>query len=128
AAERKKLIHADAEIALGIIAEILLDERGRETVEARRHRRMRGEEIACARHYERHVEGNPRLPHQATRPLEHAERRVPFIEMADLGTKAELVEQAPPAYAEHHLLSQPQLLSAAVKLARDAAVERRIGR
>ena len=60
AAKSQQIMERNAELLLGVSAEVLLDEGRRETVKARRHRRVRSEEIAGSSRGQRHVEGLPR--------------------------------------------------------------------
>ena len=48
ATQGQQILAGDAEPLLGIAAEVLLDERGSKTIEAGRHRRVGGEEVARA--------------------------------------------------------------------------------
>ena len=67
------------------------------------------------------IEGLPRRLHEAAGPLQYGERRVAFIQMADLRCDAERGEQSPAADAEHQLLQNAQIGSPAIKLAGDTA-------
>ena len=112
----------DAELLLGIAAEVLLDEGRSETVEAGGHRRVGGEEVARPRDGQRDFEGLPGLFHEAAGALQHGEGRMPFIQVADFRLDAERAEQPPAADPEEQFLLEAQLRPAAVQLAGDPSM------
>ena len=89
AAQRQQIVERDAELLPGVAAEAVLDQGRSETVEAGGHRRVRGEEIARARDGQRDLEGLPGRLHETPRAFQHGERRMPFIQVADLRLDAE---------------------------------------
>jgi hypothetical protein len=126
-AQRQQLLHADAQVILGVEPQRLFDEGRRKPIEPRLDGRVGGEEVAGARDREGDVERHAVVLHEAPRPFQHGEGRVPFVEVTDLGLPPEGAQQAPAADAEHDLLEQAQLRAAAVELAGDAPQGRRIG-
>ena len=127
-AERKEIAQRDAQLLLGVRPKQALEEGRREAVEARRDRGVRGENIAGAGDRQRHVERTPRVLHEAPRALQYRERRVPLVEVTDLGLEPERSQQSPAPDPQQELLLQPQLRAAAVQLAGDAAERGRIRR
>jgi len=124
--ECQEIVETDPQAFLGIWPEVPLNEGRVEAVEAGRHRRVRGEDVSRARDRQGHVEGAPALLHEGPGALEHRERRVPLVEVADLGLEPEGPQQAPAPDAQHQLLLQAQLGASAVQLARDGAEGRRV--
>ena len=61
AAQGQQVVERDAELLLGIAAEVLLDEGRSEAVEAGGHRRVGGEEVARPGDGQRDLEGLPGL-------------------------------------------------------------------
>ena len=86
----------------------------RESVVARGHRCVRGEDVAGTRDGQCNVEGAACGLHERARTLQDGERRVALVEMADLRPDAERAQQTPPANAEDDLLFQTQLQPAAI--------------
>ena len=80
---------------------------------------MRGEEVPRSRGSQRDFEGLPGLFHESVRAFQDGERRVPFIQMADLRVDAERAEQPPSADPEEQFLLEAQLRPAAIQLAGD---------
>ena len=72
--------------------------------------------------------GCPVCLHETAGTLQHGERRMPFIEMADFRLNAERGEQPPPADPENELLHEAQVRPAAVKLAGNASIRRKVRR
>jgi len=64
--------------------------------------------------------------HELARTLDHRQRGMALVEMADLDVQAERLDQAPPAHAEDDLLQQADLGVAPVERRRQAAVGRRV--
>ena len=104
----------DAELLLGVSAEILLDQGRCETVESGGDRRVGSEEIPCAGDGERDVEGLPVRLHEAAGAFQYGKGRMPFVQMTDVRLDAERLEQSPPADPQQHFLLEPQLGAAAV--------------
>ena len=94
----------DAELLLGIAAQVLLDERGGEAVEPRSHGRVGGEDVACSRDGQCDFEGLPGLLHEAAGAFQHRKGRMPFIQVADLRLDAKRGKQSPSADPKEHLL------------------------
>ena len=69
AAKSQQVMERDAELLLGVPAQVLLDEGRSETVKAGRHRSVRGEEIADSGRGECHFEGLPGLFHEVAGAL-----------------------------------------------------------
>ena len=114
----------DAELPLGIPAEVLVDEGRRKTIEAGGHRRVSREEIPRSSDGQSGFEGLPGLPHETAGALQDGEGRVPFIQMTDFRLNAERVQQAPSADPEQQLLREAQLRTAAIELAGDRSMSR----
>src|ERR1017187_10463582 len=89
-----------AEFLLGIITEVLRNERRIETVKARSHCCVGGEEIADPSRGQCHFERLPGFFHETSGSLQHREGRMTFIEVTDLGFKSERSEQPPAADPE----------------------------
>ena len=81
-----------AELLLRITTEVLLDEGGSETVKARSHCRVGGEEIARSRRGQRDFEGLPGFFHEISGTLQHGEGRMPFIQVTDFRLDAQRAE------------------------------------
>lgn len=127
-AERQEILEPDAQVPLGVSAEVPVDEGRREAVEARGYRGVRGEEVAGTRDGQGHVEALAAVLYECPGALEHREGRVPLVEVAHLGVQAECPEQPPAADPQHELLPEAQLRTAAVQLAGDGADGRRVRR
>ena len=97
----------------------MFDESRSEPVEPGGHCGVRGEEVPRARGSQRDFEGLPGLFHEGVRAFQDGERRVPFIQMADLRVDAERAEQPPSADPEEQFLLEAQLRPAAIQLAGD---------
>ena len=63
-----------------------------------------GEEVAGARRGQRHVEGLPGFLHEMARALQHGERRVSFVQVADLRLQPQGAQQTPSADPEQQFL------------------------
>ena len=126
--EREEPAGLDAQPLLGVLSQVPLDERRREAIEAGRHRGVGGEEGAGPRDRQGHVEGLAALFHEGPGPLQDRERRMPLVEMTDLGLEPEGTQKPPPADPQQEFLAQAQLGAAPVQLAGDAADGRWIGR
>ena len=127
-AERQQVLQRDAELLFGVVAEILLDECRRKTIEAGLHRRMGGKEIARSRDRQCNFKGLPGLIDEIARTLQDGKCRMSLIQMADLRMDAERAQQPPSAYSEEQLLLEAQLRPAAIQLAGDTAMRRVVGR
>src|ERR1019366_1045712 len=128
ATESEQIGECQAELLLGVTAEVLFDERRSEAVEASSHCRVRGEQVPRSGDGQRDFEWLPGLLHEAERALQDGEGRVPFIQVTDLGLDAERPEQAPSADPEQEFLLQAQLRAAAVELAGDGSMGRNVRR
>ena len=120
AAEREQFVHRDAE-ALGEAAEVGLEQRGIEDIVSGRHRGVRGEHRARGDDLQRACQGVALL-HVLAAALQHQEGRVALVDVPRGGLQAEAAQHARAADAEHYLLLQAHLATAAVELARDATV------
>ena len=101
AAQRQQIVQRDAELLFGVPPEVVFDESRSETVEAGGHRRVGGEEVARSRDGQCDFKRLPGLLHETAGALQHGERRMPFVQMADFRLDAERGEQPPAADAEH---------------------------
>ena len=120
AAHRQQIVDGDAKLVLGVLAEVVLDESGSEAVEARGDRGVGGEEVPRSRGGQCDLERLPGFVHEGPGSFQDGERRMPFIQVADLRLDAERVEQSPSADPQHDLLLETQLRPAPVELAGDA--------
>ena len=112
----------------GITTEVSFDQSRSETVKAGGHRRVGGEEIARSRNGQRDFEGLPGRLHETPRAFQHGERRMPFIQVADFRLDAERGEQPPSTDPKHQLLHEAQIRPAAVKLAGNPPIRRKVRR
>src|SRR5512146_1119285 len=94
----------EAELLLGIPAEVLLDEGRSEPVKAGGHCRVGGEEVPRSRDGQRDVEWLPGLVHETARAFQHGKGRMSFIQMADFRLNAKRTKQSPPADPEEQFL------------------------
>ena len=94
AAQGQQLGDQDAELLLGVAAEVLLDEGGSEAVEPGGDGRVGGEQVAGPRDRQRGLEGLPGLLHEAPGTFQDDERRMPFVQVADLGPDPERARAA----------------------------------
>ena len=117
-----------AELLLGIITKILLNERRSETVKAGSHCRVSGEEIADPSRGQCHFERLPGFFHEASGTLQHREGRMTFIQVTDFRFMSERSEQPPAADPEKQFLLETQLRPAPVELARDPAMSGKVRR
>ena len=106
----------------------MFDEGRSETVKAGGHRGVGGEEIAGSRNGQCDFERLPGRLHETARAFQHRERRMPLIQVADFRLDAERGEQPPSADAQDQLLHEAQIRPAAVKLAGNPPVRRKIRR
>ena len=88
AAQGQQIVQRNAEPLLGVLPEVLLDERGSEPVKTSGHRGVGGEKIARPGDRQCGFKGLACLFHEGAGPLQHRERRVPFIQVADLRLQA----------------------------------------
>ena len=107
-------------------AEVELDERGVEAVDAGGHRGVRGEDGGGAHGLERLVEGHRLGAHELADPLDAEEAGVALVGVVDVGGRGAgdarpQPQRAHAAHAEQHLLLQAQLAAAAVEALGDAA-------
>ena len=97
--QRQQVMDRNMQFLFCVCREVLLDQRRRKEIKARRDGRMSGEKIAGPRGAERDVERLGVLLHEIACTLQHGKRRMAFIEMTDLRLDIECLEQAPPRYA-----------------------------
>jgi len=88
-------MEAETEPFLGIIAKVLFDQGGREAVKPGGHRRVGGEEISRPGGGQGHFKRLRAFQHETTRAFQHGERRMAFIQVADIRLEAERGEQTP---------------------------------
>ena len=107
AAQSQQVLECDAELSVRITAEILLDQRRREPIEAGGHRGVRGKEVAGTRDGQRDLERLPGLLHEAAGSLQHRERGMAFVQVADfrLDARAPRRSRQPPIPSTHLLLA-----------------------
>ena len=79
---------------------------------------MGGEDVARTGGDESLLEGDRVGLHVEAGPLENGERRVALVQVAHVGSDAQLLEQPPSADAERDLLLEPHLGAPAVQVAR----------
>jgi len=96
AAEGEEAIEREAELAT-VRAEVLLDEVGREDVEARRHRGVGREDAPRPGRLERLGERQALLTDEAADALEAEERRVALVHVEDDRLEPEGAQRAQPA-------------------------------
>ena len=100
------------EILLGITTEVLPDEGRSETIKARGHCRVGGEEVSRSRDSQRDIERLPGLLDETAGALQHGKGRMPLIEMTDFRLDAECGEQSPAANSEKDFLLETQFRAA----------------
>ncbi len=120
-AHRQELRHLQAG-GLDERLRIFHHQRRLELVERRGDGRVRGEDIARARGPERDVKRLMGALRETQCAGQHRERRVAFVEMADLHVDAQFLHQPPAAHAEHDLLQQSFVFAGGVEVGGDAAV------
>ena len=123
-----KFVKCYTERLLSITAEVSFDELRCETVEARGYRGVGGEQIARSRDRQCYIEAVPGRLHETPRAFQHGERCVPFIQVANLRLDAERGKEPPAADPKDQLLHQAQVRPAAIKLAGDPAIRRKVRR
>ena len=126
ASQRQQLAQRQAELVLGVPAQILFHQGRRKEVKSRGDRRVGRKEVSRACGRQRDGEGLPGLLHEASGALQQSEGGVPFVEMADIRLDPKCGEQSPAADPKHHLLLQAQFRVAAIKLAGDPPMHRNI--
>ena len=122
AAESQQILKCNAQLLFCVSFKVLRDQGGFEAVEAGGHRSMGGEEIPGTGGRQRGFEGLPCLFHEGASALQNGERRMPFVEVADLGLDSQRAQQAPSADAEQQFLLEAQLRAAAIEFAGDSAM------
>ena len=100
AAQGKQVGESYAELLLRIMSQVGFDEGWSETVKARSHCCVGGEEIADPSRGQGHFERLPGFFHETSGSLQHREGRMTFIEVTDFGFKSERYEQPPAADSE----------------------------
>src|SRR5271157_2379835 len=118
----------NAQILFRIPPKVSLDEGRIETVKAGGHGRVGGEEITRAGNRQGHFERLPGLLHEVAGAFQDGERRVPFIQVADLRLDAERAEQPPSADPEEQFLLEAQIRPAPIKLAGNPPLNREVRR
>src|SRR3974377_1419359 len=91
------------------VGKVFAQEVGRKRIKARSNRSVGREHIARPRRPERFPEIELLADGELTGPLDHGERGVAFVYVANLRFRMQLLHKTPPAYAEHDLLHQPDL-------------------
>ena len=120
--QRQQLPYRNTQLLFGIAGQILLDQRGGETVKAGGDRGVRGKQIARTGHRQCGFEVQSAFLHKVPCAFQHGKRRMAFIQVAHLRFDAERHQQLPAADAQQYFLLQAQLRPAAVELAGDTAV------
>ncbi len=120
--------HAQLADVVVEVLTVLLDLSRREGVEPGRHGGVRREHVAGACGPQRLSKRRPVFMHEMTGSLDHQQRGVAFIQMADLDVQSERVDQPPSAHAENDFLQQANLRVAAVQRGRQSAVRRCVER
>ena len=118
--QREKLVDRNRQFLLGILAEVSLDQAGSKAVKARLHGSMGRKKVAGTGDGKRDVERLAMVFHVGTRPFQHRECGVTFIEMADLGLQSQGSQEPPASNTEDQLLFQTQLRATAVQFSRNA--------
>ena len=124
-AEGEQFVERDAQLR-GEIAEVTPHHFAREGVVARRHRRVRGEDIGRGDDLQRGIKIEFFLDDVEADPLEREEGRVPFVHVEDARVDPERVERFHAADAEDDLLAHPHFQIAAVKFRGDQSIFRRV--
>ena len=128
AAESQQIVQRNAELRPSVTTQGVFDKGGGKPVKARGHRGVGGEEIACASHSQCDFEGLSGRSHKTPRTFQHGERRMPLIQVTDFRLDAERGKQSPSADSQYQLLHEAQIRSAAVKLAGNSPVWRKVRR
>ena len=87
--QRQQILERNRKFLLGILFEILLHQIGSETVKARLDRSVGGEKVSGARNRQRQIEWLLVIRHVGAGSFQHRERRMAFVEMANLRLQAE---------------------------------------
>jgi len=85
-------VSCNAKLIFGIPSQVFLDEGGSKTVKAGGYRRMGGEEVTRSCDRQCDFEGLPGLFHEVAGAFQDGERRMPFIQVTDLGLEPEGAE------------------------------------
>ena len=102
----------------------MVDEGRSETIEARGHRRVRGEKVPRSRNSQGYFKRPSGFLHEIAGAFQHGEGRMTFIEVTNFRLDSEGTKQPPPADPQHQFLLQSQLRSAPVQLAGNPAMRR----
>ena len=103
----------------------MVHEAGIEQVDAGRHRRVRGEDVAGARGFQRLVEGQPGVAHEPARIRSSARNAEwPSFMWNTVGVRPIAFERPHAADAQHDLLPDARIDVAAVERVGDVAVLR----
>ena len=122
AAEGQQTLDRDPELLLCVTTEVLLDEGGRETVEARGHGRVGREEVPGSRDGQGDFERLPALRHEGPSALENREARMPFVQMADLRVESQRGEAAASRRSRAAAPAETKLGATAIELAGDSSM------
>src|ERR1039458_6751171 len=110
------------------MTEVLFDEGRSETIKARGHCRVSGEQVPRSRDGQRDVEWLPGFFHETSGTLQHSERRMPFIQVTDFRLDAQRAEQPPSANPEQQFLYEAQLRAASIELAGNPSMSGKVCR
>ena len=121
ASERQQLVRAHAHGGAQR-AEVLVDQRRREAIVARRHRRVRREHDLRRDSAQRFGGADAFGRHALARQLERGKRAVSLVEMDDTRRDAERRQRLDPAHAKQQLLADADAIVAAVQPRCQAAI------
>ena len=108
------------------LAEVSLHHFARESVVARWHRRVRGENVGRRHDLQRGIEVEILLRAQNAHPFQGEEGGVAFVHVENVRVNPERAERVHAADAEHHLLPDAHFEIAAVELGGDEPIFRRV--
>jgi hypothetical protein len=118
----------DTQVLLCISLKDATNQIRRETIESGSDRGMGSEHVSGTRHTERDFKRLAAVLHETQGTLEHGQRCMALVYVADLRFDPQRPHKPPSRYSENHLLGQAQLSSTAIELARDASICRKIRR
>ena len=128
AAQGQQIVKCNAKFLLCILSEVLFDESRSEKIKAGGHWRVCSEKIPRSRNGKCNFEGQPGFFHETSRPLQHSEGRMPFIQVTDFRLDAQCAEQPPAANPEKQFLLDAQLRAAPIQLAGDPSMSGEVRR
>ena len=128
AAKCQQIVKRNAEPLFCVPAKVLLDQGRSEMVESRGHRRVGSEEVTRPSGRQSDLEGLPGILHEVAGAFQDGERRVPFIQVTDLGLDSQRTEQPPSADAEQQFLLEAQFRSTPIELAGNPPVSGKVRR